>query len=418
MTIRFEHHRGIQGSADGNDVLSRARLGEADRHRGRGLGRKRHGNLVYYGVAMLNPNLQGLSCFGCGAAHDARKLQTICTRCGMPLRVDYRLDRFTPEGPSSLWRYSPALPLHPAHAVSLGEGFTPLIAAGERLFIKDEAQNPTGSFKARGMAVAVSMAKALGARKLAAPSAGNAAGALSAYGAAAGLPVTVAMPEDTPRPFIAECRHYGAEVKLVPGTIADSGRWLKEHGPRDAFDLSTLKEPYRIEGKKTMAYELLEQLETLPDVIVYPTGGGTGLVGMWKAFDEMEGMGLIGEERPRLVSVQAEGCAPVVSAFHSGAERTEPWPSPHTAAYGLRVPSPIGGFICLRALRETRGSAVAIAEAEIAPAAEDLSRRTGIDVCPEGGAAWAATKRLRASGFIREHERVVVFNTGTGLKYR
>lgn len=373
---------------------------------------------MYYGEPMLNANLQGLSCFACGAAHDARRLQTLCVKCGMPLRADYRLDRFTPEGPPSLWRYARVLPLDPASAVSLGEGFTPLVAAGPRLFIKDEAQNPTGSFKARGMTVAVSMAKALGAKKLAAPSAGNAAGALAAYGAAAGLPVTVAMPDDTPRAFISECRHYGAEVQLVPGTIADAGRWLKEHGPRDAFDVSTLKEPYRVEGKKTMAYELLEQMETLPDVIVYPTGGGTGLVGMWKAFAEMEAMGLIGKERPRLVSVQAEGCAPVVKGFASGAERTEPWPGPRTEAYGLRVPSPIGGFICLRALRETGGTAVAIPEAEIAPAAGELSRRTGVDVCPEGGAAWAATKRLQASGFIRDADRVVVFNTGTGLKYR
>jgi threonine synthase len=367
---------------------------------------------------MLNPNLHRLSCFDCGSIHDPRSLQTVCTRCGMPLRVEYRLDRFTPEGPPSLWRYAPVLPIDPAHAVSLGEGFTPLVTVQPRLFVKDEARNPTGSFKARGMAVAVSMAKALGARKLAAPSAGNAAGALAAYGAAAGLPVTVAMPEDTPRPFILECEHYGAEVKLVAGTIADAGRFLKENGPRDAFDVSTLKEPYRVEGKKTMAYELLEQMETLPDVIVYPTGGGTGLVGMWKAFDEMEAMGFIGKERPRLVSVQAEGCAPVVKGFESGASRTEAWPQPHTEAYGLRVPSPIGGFICLRALRETRGTAIAVPEAEIAPAAQELSRSTGVDVCPEGGAAWAATKRLKASGFIRDTDRAVVFNTGTGLKYR
>jgi threonine synthase len=263
------------------------------------------------------------------------------------------------------------------------------------------------------------MAKALGARRLMAPSAGNAAGALAAYGAAAHLPVTVAMPEDTPRAFVEECRHYGAQTHLVPGTIADAGKWLKEHGPRDAFDVSTLKEPYRVEGKKTMAYELFEQMEgNLPDAIVYPTGGGTGLVGMWKAFDEMEAMGMIGAPRPRLVSVQAEGCAPVAKAFAEGASTTQPWPSPRTDAYGLRVPSPIGGFLCLRALRETSGTAVGVPESAITSAAADLSRRTGIDVCPEAGAAWAATQQLYASGWLRGEDRVVVFNTGSGLKYR
>jgi threonine synthase len=368
---------------------------------------------------MLNPLLKGLSCFSCGAAHDPRALQTVCTRCGLPLRVDYHLRRFELAGPPTLWRYAPVLPILPEHAVSLGEGFTPLLSAGEGVFLKDESRNPTGSFKARGMAVAVSMAKVLGARALAAPSAGNAAGALAAYGAAAGLPVTVAMPEDTPRAFIEECRHYGAQVHLVAGSIADAGKWLKADGPRDAFDVSTLKEPYRVEGKKTMGYELFEQLDrSLPDAILYPTGGGTGLVGMWKAFDELQAMGFIGAERPRLVSVQAEGCAPVVKAFTEGAEKTEPWPSPRTEAYGLRVPSPIGGFICLRALRETRGTAVAVPEAAIAPAAQELSRRTGIDVCPEGGAAWAALKSLRQSGWIKPGARAVVFNTGTGLKYR
>jgi threonine synthase len=367
----------------------------------------------------LNPNLKGLTCFACGAPHDPRVLQTVCTRCGMPLRVDYALRDFTPSGPSTLWRYAEVLPLPSKDAVTLSEGFTPLLPAGGGLFIKDEARNPTGSFKARGMSLAVSMARALGARALAAPSAGNAAGALAAYGAAARLPVTVAMPEDTPRAFIEECRHYGAEIHLVRGSIADAGKWLNTNGPKDAFDVSTLKEPYRIEGKKTMAYELFEQFDrSLPDAIVYPTGGGTGLVGMWKAFGEMQAMGWIDGRRPRLVSVQAEGCAPVVKGFLERAQKTEPWPSPHTEAYGLRVPSPIGGFICLTALRETNGTAVAVPEAEIAPAAQELSRKTGIDVCPEGGAAWAATKRLTASGWLKPGERVVVFNTGTGLKYR
>jgi threonine synthase len=263
------------------------------------------------------------------------------------------------------------------------------------------------------------MAKLFGARALAAPSAGNAAGALAAYGAAAGIPVVVAMPKDTPRPFVEECRLYGAEVHLVEGTIADAGKWLREHGPEGAFDVSTLREPHRIEGKKTMAFELFEQLGgELPDVIVYPTGGGTGLIGMWKAFDEMQALGWMGARRPRLVSVQAEGCAPVVDAFERNAEVTVPWPNATTRAYGLRVPSPLGGFLCLRALRETKGTAVAVSEERIARATTELAAKTGIDVCPEGGAAWAATTELRRTGWIAPGERAVVFNTGTGLKYR
>jgi threonine synthase len=367
-----------------------------------------------------------LSCFDCGVAHDPAVLQTVCTACGMPLRVDHDL------GPESLpraalagrepsmWRYAEVMP-GADRRVSLIEGWTPLIAIAPRVWVKDEARNPTGSFKARGLSAAVTMARLLGARALCAPSAGNAAGALAAYGARAALPVLVVMPDDTPRPFVEECKHYGAEVRLVPGTIADAGRWLREHGPRDAFDVSTLREPYRIEGKKTMAYELFEQLDgALPDVIVYPTGGGTGLVGMWKAFDELRALGWLDRETPspRLVSVQAAGCAPVVRAFLDGAERTVAWPSPATRAYGLRVPSPIGGFVCLRALRETRGEGVAVAEEAIAPAAAALAARSGLDVCPEGGAAWAAFEALRARGAITETDRVVIFNTGTGVKYR
>src|SRR5207248_2487655 len=297
----------------------------------------------------FGPAFAGLTCFSCGTPHDAAKLQTVCTRCGLPLRVDYRLRRGTLEPQAlsgrarSLWRYEEVLPIAAADAVTLTEGLTPIVEV-EGVLVKDESRNPTGSFKARGMTMAVSLARALGARALAAPSAGNAAGALAAYGAAAGLPVTVAMPEDTPRAFVEECRHYGADTHLVRGTISDAGKWLAGHGPREAFDVSTLKEPYRVEGKKTMAYELFEQMQgTLPDAIVYPTGGGTGLIGMWKAFDEMQAIGWIGPERPRLVSVQAEGCAPVVRGFLSGTEQTEPWLSPRTEAYGLRVPNPIGG---------------------------------------------------------------------------
>jgi threonine synthase len=376
----------------------------------------------------FNPRLTALSCFACSAVHDHRVPQSVCTRCGMPLRADYALD--TTLGPpratavSSLWRYADVLPLAATDAdaiVTLTEGWTPLVAAGTDTWIKDEARNPTGSFKARGMAVAVSVARLLGARALAAPSAGNAAGALAAYGAAAGLPVSVAIPDDTPRAFIEECRLYGADVHLVPGTIADAGRWLKANGPAGAVDVSTLREPYRLEGKKTMAYELYEQFDgALPDVIVYPTGGGTGLIGMWKAFAEMRTMGWLPQDGrlPRLVSVQAAGCAPVVRGMTSHADKTEPWVGATTRAYGLRVPAPLGGFLCLRAIRETSGTAVAVDEAAIGPATRTLASMTGVDICPEGGAAWAATVELRASGWIRDGERVVVFNTGTGLKYR
>ena len=374
----------------------------------------------------LSRYLCGIRCFACETPHDARQLLTVCTACGMPLRVDYDLSRVRLSLSDlagrvpSLWRYREVLPLEEGDEVSLAEGFTPLLCVERNVWVKDEARNPTGSFKARGMAVAISMAKHLGARALSAPSAGNAAGALAAYGARAGLPVTVAMPEDTPAPFFSECELYGATVHRVKGTIADAGKFLREHGPKGAFDVSTLREPYRIEGKKTMAYELLEQMGgEVPDVVLYPTGGGTGLIGMWKAFDEMERLGWVAPgRRPRFVSVQAAGCAPVAKAFHEGAARTEPWPNPQTRAYGLRVPSPLGGFICVRALRETNGTAVTITDEETDRATRDLAARTGIDVCPEGGAAWAALATLRERGFVREADKVVVFNTGTGLKYR
>jgi threonine synthase len=369
----------------------------------------------------LNPRLTGISCFACNTPHDKTALETVCRRCGLPLRADYDFSGHTltvDTKTQSLWRYRDVLPLS-AGEVTLVEGWTPLIAVEDRVWVKDESRNPTGSFKARGLCLAVSLAKALGAKALRAPSAGNAASALAAYGAAADLPVIVAMPEDTPRSFVEECRHYGARVQLVPGTISDAGKWLNENGPNDAFDVSTLKEPWRVEGKKTMAYELWEQLDgNLPDVILYPTGGGTGLVGMWKAFNELEQLGRIGKARPRLVSVQAAGCAPVVRAFANHADVTVPFPNPKTAAYGLRVPAPIGGFICLRALRETSGTAVAVDESSIAPAARALATRSGLDICPEGGAAYAALEELRALGWTSASDRVVLFNTGTGLKYR
>ncbi len=372
----------------------------------------------------LSSTVEALTCFSCGNRQNPRRLTTVCDSCGLPLRVDLRLPTGGPEDVirpdiASMWRYSDVLPVSLDQAVTLAEGWTPLIPIDSDTWIKDEARNPTGSFKARGMSMAVSAAVGLGAERLVAPSAGNAASALSAYGASAGVPVLVAMPDDTPQAFIEECRHYGAEVRLVAGTIGDAGRWLAANrGPKD-FDVSTLKEPYRIEGKKTMGYELFEQFEgRLPDVVVYPTGGGTGLVGMWKAWDEIERMGWIGPGRPRLVSVQAAGCAPVVRGFETGAEFTEPWQDPHTSAYGLRVPGPIGGFVCLRAIRETGGTAIAIPEEELHTEMSRLAAATGVDVCPEGGAVWAATERLRQSGWIADGDRVVAFNTGTGLKYR
>jgi threonine synthase len=370
-----------------------------------------------------NPATVALRCFACEAEHDLEALETVCRRCGLPLRVDHDLSPLDPRAlvgrPASLWRYREALPIRPEAAVSLVEGWTPLLEVGPGLLVKDESRNPTGSFKARGLALAVSLARALGARALAAPSAGNAAGALAAYGARAGLPVVVAMPDDTPRAFVEECRHYGAEVHLRPGTIADAGRWLREHGPKDTFDVSTLREPYRIEGKKTMIFELWEQLGgSLPDVIVYPTGGGTGLVGMWKALAEMRALGWALDRIPRMVSVQMEGCAPVARAYAEGADATVPWPDAATRVWGLRVPSPIGGFLCLRAVRETGGTAVAVTEASAAEATHRLAARSGIDICPEGGAGFAAYEQLLARGFIAAGERVVLFNTGTGLKYR
>jgi threonine synthase len=373
----------------------------------------------------FNPEFESLTCFDCGTPHEVGRLQSTCERCGLPLQVNMRLKLDTDPGSvidtslSSLWRYWAVLPIRREASVSLTEGWTPLVRADQHTWVKDEARNPTGSFKARGMSMAVSAALALGVDRLVAPSAGNAAGALAAYGASAGVDVLVAMPEDTPRPFVEECLQYGAQVELVPGTISDAGKWLAENRSPGDFDLSTLKEPFRVEGKKTMGYELWEQFDgDLPDVIIYPTGGGTGLVGMWKAFSEMEAMGWIGPKRPRLVSVQSDGCAPIVAGFLAKRTRTEPWSDARTAAYGLRVPNPIAGFICLRAIRETNGIAVAVPESKIAPAAAALSATTGVDACPEAGAAWAALGILRDQGWIEGDDRVVVFNTGTGIKYR
>ena len=363
------------------------------------------------------------------AAHrvEPEQLASTCPHDGAPLLVRYPPFALSREAvaarPFTMWRYLEALPVALDETpVSLGEGGTPLleaphVSATVHVLVKDEAQNPTASFKARGMSAAVTRAKHSGATGLVAPSAGNAGGALSAYGARAGIPVTVFLPADTPPILIEECRTYGADVRLVDGLIDEAGRraaaFAKETG---AFNVATLREPYRIEGKKTMAYELVEQLGGVPDAIVYPTGGGTGLVGMWKAFDELEAAGWIDARRPRMYSVQAEGCAPIVRAFERGADAAEPWADAHTAAWGLRVPGALGDRLILRALRESGGGAVAVSEAAMGDAMQRLRRLEGIDAGEEGGAALAALEALLARG-VPFAGPVVLFNTGSALKY-
>ncbi len=380
--------------------------------------------------------LKHLECAYCGKHLEADRLWNLCPDCDKPLLARYDLtaasNSVTRDSIASreetLWRYREILPVQdPRYELSLGEGFTPLIRAkhaGEELkatnlWIKNESMNPTGSFKDRGLSVAVSRALELGAVSLSVPTAGNAGGSMSAYAALAGLPAYVFMPNDVPGLFPAECRALGAEVTLVDGLITDCGRFAKEGVERfGRFDVSTLKEPYRLEGKKTMGYEIAEQMGwRLPDVMVYPTGGGTGLIGMWKAFDEMERLGWIGPERPRMVSVQMEGCAPIVKAFNEKREFAEPWQDAKTIADGLRVPAAVGDFLILRALRESGGTAVAVSDEESMDAVKLMGRTEGVFACPEGGAALAACKRLLDGGWIDKNETVVVFNTGSGLKY-
>ncbi|MGD1993334.1 MAG: threonine synthase [Anaerolineae bacterium] len=379
--------------------------------------------------------LTHLECALCGEAYAADQLQTLCPDCARPLvaRYDLALARSQTReelisSEPTMWRYQALLPVQdPAATVSLGEGFTPLLHARRlgdalgmpRLFIKDESLNPTGSFKARGLAMAISRAQELGVEAVVIPSAGNAAGAMSAYAARAGLEAHVFMPADVPAPFCLECRALGAEVTLIDGLIDDCGAAARvqaaEHG---WFDVSTLKEPYRLEGKKTMGFELAEQLGwELPDVIIYPTGGGTGLIGMWKAFGELSELGWIGGHRPRMVTVQSTGCAPMVHAFHAGAEFATPWENAETVAAGLRVPGAVGDFLILRALRESHGTAVAVPDQDLVAAQLRLSRLEGTFACPEGGATLAALECLLDQGWVSPEERVVLFNTGTGLKY-
>ena len=372
----------------------------------------------------------------CGAPLlDPRQRHHLC-RCGAPLLARYDLDaargwvrESLADRAATMWRYRELMPIFAnEEPVTLGEGFTPLFHATRlgpqlglnRLYVKDESLNPTNSFKARGQSAAITRARALGVTTVSVPSAGNAGNAMAAYAAQAGLTAKVFLPRDVKPPFIRECHLYGADVTLVNGVITDAARVASEAGAGLGwYDVSTLKEPYRIEGKKTMAYELAEQMQwEWPDWIVYPTGGGTGMVGMWKAFEEIEHLGWVRRgRRPRMVSVQAEGCAPIVRAFHEGHEHAAPWENPATVADGLRVPRAIGDFLILRAIRESRGTAVSVADAAMIDGMLELGRMEGISAAPEGGAALAAIRALVADGSISANDRVVLFNTGGALKY-
>jgi len=379
--------------------------------------------------------LTSLVCSKTGEEFPAGQLQNL-SPAGAPLLAQYDLERvrakLTKEqvaaGPSSMWRYGPLLPVaDPASIVSLGEGNTPLIRTarlGEKLgasnlLVKDESTNPTGTFKARGMACAVSMAKQLGATKLATPSAGNAGSALAAYAAAAGMEAHIFMPRDVPQANIIECKMFGAHTTLVDGLISDCGRIVAERKDAEGwFDVSTLKEPYRIEGKKTMGLELAEQLGwRLPDAIFYPTGGGVGMIGMWKAFDELEQIGWIGPKRPKMIAVQAAGCAPIVRAFDEGVESSQFWEGASTLAAGLRVPKAIGDFLVLKAVRESGGTCLAVSDQDLLVAGRLLAESEGLFVAPEGAACFAALQQLLENGFLKKDDEIVIYNTGTGLKY-
>ncbi len=381
-------------------------------------------------------HVKNLECSFCHREYEARRLHNVCTECGKPLLVRYDLKRIAKfltrqalyARRSDLWRYREMLPVRREdNIITLGEGWTPLIHAKAlgnsfgmaELYVKDESQNPTQSFKARGMSVAVSMAKELGAKKLAAPSAGNAAGALAAYCAHAGMGAYLFMPRDTPRANVIECEVAGASVTLMDGLITDCGAEVARRKETEGwFDVSTLKEPYRLEGKKTLGYEIAEQSAwILPDVIVYPTGGGTGLVGMWKAFDELQQLGWIDKKRPRMISVQAAGCAPIVRAFEAGSRFADEFENASTVASGLRVPKAIGDFLILEAIRESEGTAIAVTDDELVEGARELARTTGIFASPEGGACVPALRQLMARGDIKPEERVVLVNTGSGIKY-
>ncbi len=377
-----------------------------------------------------------LECSKCGEHYDADQVQTVCRKCGKPLFARYDLEaaketmtkRELVGRVSSMWRYREILPVRKSeNVVTLGEGWTPLTPTsrlGEtlglsNLLVKDEGIIPTGSFKARGLSAAISKAKELGIKRVALPSAGNAAGAMAAYGARAGLEVYVFMPEDAPKVNAVESDVVGAKVVYVKGLISDAGKLVKDGIPEMGwFSVATLGEPYRVEGKKTMGLEVAEQLDwKLPDVIIYPTGGGTGIIGMWKVFEELEEMGWIGSERPRMVSVQAEGCSPIVKAYREGKEESEFFENAQTVAAGLRVPKALGDYLILRAVRESKGTAIAVTDDELINDVRLISRLEGIFACPEGAATISALRKMVEAGEVDRDEQVVLFNTGSGLKY-
>jgi threonine synthase len=380
--------------------------------------------------------LTHLECSRCGLRHEAGLVHTVCEKDAAPLFARYDLARAALDmrpghlalREPTLWRYREVLPVaDPEQRVTLGEGFTPLLPAPRlgaalglpKLLVKEEGGNPTGSFKARGLALAVSMARVLGASDVCLPSAGNAGSALAAYAARGGLRAHVFLPRDIARLFVMETEAYGAEVTLVDGLISDAGRLCAEQAREHGwYECATLKEPYRVEGKKTMGYELAEQLGwTMPDAVLYPTGGGTGLVGMWKAFAELLEMGFVRSRRPRMYAVQAEGCAPIVKAFQEGREEAPFWEGATTHAHGLRVPKALGDFLILRALRESHGAAIAVSEEEIVQGVKDAAAAEGVFMAPEGGACVAAARRLKVSGHLSPDDSVVLFDTGTGFKY-
>lgn len=383
----------------------------------------------------LKSYLSHLECTNCGKTYSAEEIRTTCPACGKVLYARYDLDAARKylsrdelvKRPGRMWRWFELMPVRDENnVITLGEGNTPLLPAralGRRfgaahLYIKEEGLNPTGSFKARGLSVAVSKAKELGIRAMAMPSAGNAGSALAAYGARAEMSIYVFIPEDTPEMMKREGLAYGAHVYLVKGLINDAGKIVRDNAAaRGWFDLSTLKEPYRAEGKKTMGFELAEQFEwELPDAILYPTGGGTGIVGMWKAFEELETLGWIGSKRPKMISVQAEGCAPIVKAFHDGTRHAELWQNAHTIAPGIRVPVAIADYLILDAMRTSGGTGVTVSDQEIFEAMYEIARGEGIFAAPEGATTYAGYKKLIANGFLKPEEKVVLFNTGSGLK--
>ena len=373
--------------------------------------------------------LTHLECSLCNKKFEAARSWNLC-ECGGPLLVRYDLTRLKAEwrkeslasAVNSMWRYAPALPVRAQTSIiSLGEGMTPLLHLRRTngFWLKDEGMNPTGSFKARGLSCAVSMCVELGIKAIAIPSAGNAASALAAYTAAAGIEAHIYMPADVPQANFIECKAYGAKVTLVDGLISDCGRIVGEKCKTEGwFDISTLKEPYRIEGKKTMGYELAEQMNwSLPDAILYPAGGGVGMIGMWKAFAEMEALGWIDSKRPKMIAVQAEGCQPIVRAFEQGTEASQFWEGASTVAAGLRVPKPLGDRLTLAAVRESGGTAIAVSDRDLMDAGIRLASNEGIFAAPEGAACVAAAERLVRDGFLKAEDQVVIYNTGSGLKY-